>query len=64
MDKPKEGKTTEYDELKEYYANNSVMSAKNKESYKIIDQYLDYKVKANEKLNEMKKKGTKKKILI
>lgn len=47
----------EYANLKEYYANNSTLGAKNQRAYEIIDSYLDYKVKANEKLQELKAKG-------
>ena len=41
-----EDKDTTYEKLRKYY-----------KSEKIIDQYLDYKVKANEKLKELKAKG-------
>lgn len=46
MDKADEGEQTQYEKLKEYY-----------KSEKIIDQYLDYKVKTNDKLKELKAKG-------
>lgn len=53
-------KSTEYEELKEYYTNNSVLGSKNYRSYDIIEQYLDYKVKADDKIKELRANGTKK----
>lgn len=60
MDKPEDGKTTEYEELKEYYANNSIPGSKNYRAYDIINQYLDYKGNANNKIKELRANGTKK----
>ena len=53
------GESKEYPNLKEYYENNSALGSKNYRAYDIIDQYLDYKVKASDKLQELIKNGTK-----
>ncbi len=54
-----EDKKSEYEELKEYYKDNSRVGGKNYKAEEIINQYLDYKVKANEKLAELKASGEK-----
>lgn len=56
MDK-EEGKQTEYEQLKDYYTKNSLPGVRGEN---IIDTYLDYKVKSNEKLKELRSNGTKK----
>lgn len=50
MNKPDEGEQTQYEKVKEDYG-----------SEKIINQYLDYKVKANDKLEVLRATGKKKK---